>query len=57
MGPDIAGPDEGKLQGGAETCLFCPTGFLDDTWFHRTYWMYGKTFASGWNGYTQTVSG
>ena len=51
MGPEIASPDQGKLQGGAETHLFCPTGFLDDTWFHRTYWIYGQTLASGWNGY------
>lgn len=31
--------------------LFSPTGFLDDTWWHRTYWMYGSRFVSGWNGY------
>jgi hypothetical protein len=31
--------------------LFSPTGFLDDTWWHRTYWMYGSSFVSGWCGY------
>ena len=31
--------------------LFSPTGFLDDTNWHRTYWMYGSTFVSGWCGY------
>ena len=31
--------------------LFCPTGFLDDSWWHRTYWMYGSTFVGGWDGY------
>lgn len=31
--------------------LFSPTGFLDDTWWHRTYWMYGSDFISGWQGY------
>jgi outer membrane protein assembly factor BamB len=31
--------------------LFCPTGFLDDTWWHRTYWLYGSQFISGWAGY------
>ncbi len=31
--------------------LFSPTGFLDDTFWHRTYWMYGSTFVSGWCGY------
>jgi len=31
--------------------LFSPTGYLDDTNWHRTYWMYGSTFVSGWCGY------
>lgn len=31
--------------------LFSPTGFLDDTEWHRSYWMYGSTFVSGWCGY------
>ena len=31
--------------------LFSPTGFLDDTNWHRTYWMYGSSFVSGWQGY------
>ncbi len=31
--------------------LFCPTGLLDDSWFHRTYWLYGSRFVSGWCGY------
>jgi len=51
MGPLESGPQEGKNQGGEGTHLFCPTGFLDDTWFHRTYWLYGRTWGSGWNGY------
>jgi hypothetical protein len=29
--------------------LFTPTGFLDDSWFHRTYWLFGARFQSGWN--------
>jgi outer membrane protein assembly factor BamB len=29
--------------------LFTPTGFLDDSWFHRTYWLYSGKFNSGWN--------
>ena len=33
--------------------LFCPTGFLDDTWWHRTYWVYGSRFLGGWAGYSQ----
>ena len=51
IGPKIEGPQEGTHQGGDTTHLFCPTGFLDDTWFHRTYWLYGSTWGSGWNGY------
>ena len=35
-------------QGGEGTHLFCPTGFLDDSWFHRTYWIYGKNAGEGW---------
>jgi outer membrane protein assembly factor BamB len=31
--------------------LFAPYGFLDDSWFHRSYWVYGKYFVGGWNGY------
>jgi outer membrane protein assembly factor BamB len=31
--------------------LFSPTGLLDDSWWHRTYWMYGSKFVSGWCGY------
>ncbi len=37
--------------GGQGDHLFCPGGFLDDTWFHRSYWVYGKYFTGGWNGY------
>jgi len=33
--------------------LFSPTGFLDDTWWHRTYWIYGSRFLGGWAGYSQ----
>jgi len=33
--------------------LFSPTGFLDDTWWHRTYWVYGSRFLGGWAGYSQ----
>jgi outer membrane protein assembly factor BamB len=33
--------------------LFCPSGFLDDSWWHRTYWVYGSRFIGGWAGYSQ----
>jgi outer membrane protein assembly factor BamB len=34
---------------GKGTHLFCPTGFLDDNAWHRSYWMYGRAFSSGCN--------
>ncbi len=33
--------------------LFSATGFLDDSWWHRTYWVYGSHFFGGWSGYTR----
>jgi len=33
--------------------LFCPTGFLDDIWWHRSYWVYGRVWKSGAGGYHQ----
>jgi len=31
--------------------LFCQTGFLDDMWFHRSYWVYGQDCGEGWGAY------
>ena len=42
-----------KQQQGDDVHLFSPTGFLDDTLWHRTYWVYGRAFASGAGGYSQ----
>ena len=39
-------------QKGEDAHLFSATGFLDDSWWHRTYWVFGKYQASGHNGYT-----
>ena len=33
--------------------LFSPTGFLDDIWWHRSYWIFGRTWKSGAGGYHQ----
>ena len=30
--------------------LFTPTGFLDDNWMHRSYWVWGKYWSSGAGG-------
>ena len=43
----------GGTQAGEGAHIFAPMGFLDDTWFHRSYWVYGKNFAGGHNGYYQ----
>lgn len=45
--------EQGAAQEGDGRHLFAPMGFLDDTWFHRSYWVYGKNFAGGHNGYYQ----
>ncbi|MHC4558664.1 MAG: outer membrane protein assembly factor BamB family protein [Planctomycetota bacterium] len=34
---------------GQGTHLFCPTGFLDNEAWHRSYWVYGRAFSSGCN--------
>ncbi|MFQ5811249.1 MAG: PQQ-binding-like beta-propeller repeat protein, partial [Armatimonadota bacterium] len=31
--------------------LYSPAGFLDDAWWHRTYWIVGTSTASGWGGW------
>jgi hypothetical protein len=41
-----------KDQSGEDAHLFSGTGFLDDSWWHRTYWLYGKHFTSGWNDWS-----
>jgi outer membrane protein assembly factor BamB len=44
----VIDPEDQTEQGGEGTHLFCPTGFLDDSWFHRTYWIYGRNAGEGW---------
>ena len=54
IGPHSGTPSEqGSVQKGDEAHLFAPMGFLDDTWFHRAYWVYGRSFAGGHGGYHQ----
>ena len=33
--------------------VFSPIGLLDDTWFHRAYWIYGKNAGEGWGEWFQ----
>jgi outer membrane protein assembly factor BamB len=54
LGPVSGNPaQQGAAQRGEGRHLFAPMGFLDDTWFHRSYWVYGKNFAGGHSGYFQ----
>ncbi len=53
------GPNSGDFatqaskQRGDDAHIFAPMGFLDDTWFHRSYWVLGQSFAGGHGGYFQ----
>lgn len=42
---------EGNLQKEPNKHLFTPTGFLDDTWWHRSYWIFSDVFHAGWGGW------
>ncbi len=54
LGPHSGDPrGQGSVQHGASAHLFAPTGYLDDSWFHRAYWVYGRSFAGGHAGYYQ----
>jgi outer membrane protein assembly factor BamB len=48
---NVAAPSDYKDQTGEGAHLFSPTGFLDDSWWHRTYWLYGKTCLGGAGGW------
>jgi outer membrane protein assembly factor BamB len=45
--------EQGSQQYGVGMHLFSPTGFLDDSYMHRTYWVFGRSWASGAGGYYQ----
>jgi hypothetical protein len=47
--PDIDPADRATQQVGEGAHLFSPTGWLDDEAWHRSYWIYGRTFAAGCN--------
>lgn len=46
---------EGKLVNVVKPHLFSATGFLDDTWWHRTYWQYGTWMRGGFGGWPQAA--
>ncbi len=47
---DLATGDET----GTGTHLFSPIGLLDDTWWHRGYWVVSDNFTSHWSGWWKT---
>ena len=54
LGPHSGEPAvQGWVQRGEEAHLFSPSGFVDDAFWHRTYWVYGRSFAGGHAGYSQ----
>ena len=38
-------------QAGPKAHLVCSSGYLDDTWFHRAYWVFGHGYGTGHNGW------
>jgi len=39
--------EDGVQMGIDREHIFSATGFLDENWFHRTYWVYGNSFLEG----------
>ena len=35
--------------------LFCQIGFLDDSWFHRSFWTFGRRVDGGYGGWYQAA--
>jgi len=49
--PEVFTPRRYTEQRGDTAHLFSPTGFLDGAWWHRSYWMWGRSIigaAGGW---------
>ncbi len=38
-------------QAGDAAHLFCQVGFLDDSWYFRSFWMYGQAMGGGYGGW------
>ena len=52
IAPALRKAKDSEDEGGRH--LFCQTGFLDDLWFHRSYWIYGEDCGEGWGAYAGT---
>lgn len=55
LGPHSGKPrEQGSVQRGETAHLYAPFGgYLDGDWFHRSYWIFGRSFAGGHSGYHQ----
>jgi len=52
---EVITPRRANEQDGPTAHLFSPTGFLDDSWWHRTYWIFGRSFVGGAGGWSQAA--
>lgn len=50
---EVVAPSDFRDQTGETAHLFCNTGFLDDSWWHRSLWLFGKTAMGGAGGWYQ----
>lgn len=41
----------GQPQPAGDAHLYSPAGFLDDTWWHRTYWLVGTSVGTNYGGW------
>jgi len=48
---EVITPRNYEQQGGEGAHLFSPTGWLDDAWWHRSYWVFGRSFVGGAGGW------
>ena len=47
---------KGNIARGVKPHLFSATGFLDESWWHRTYWQYGTWMRGGFGGWPQAAN-
>ena len=46
---------DGRISRAVKPHLFSATGYLDDTWWHRTYWQWGTWMRGGFGGWPQAA--
>ena len=48
-------PEPFVEQVGDDAHIFCQVGLLDDSWFHRSYWLFGRAMGGGYGGWFQAA--